>query len=289
MLNPFRVLDPTTVPEAAKELGRLGDRAKVYAGGAELLLLLRHRLIQADYLVNIKSITNLNRIVWDGRILHVGACVTHRRLEQDPLVCRYLPMFAYAESQVANIRVRNQGTLGGNLCFSDPHSDPGTALLVYEATVSVAGPREERQMLLSDFLVGMYTTALEPDELLVEVQVPPLPPGWGSAYLRVHRFQRPTLGVAAAAKLQDGRLSGVRLAVGCMGPRPERLTELEAKIQGLRLSEAERVVGEGEAYLKELLQPVDDLLGPADYKLYIVQVLLRQALEKAVQNAKCKF
>jgi carbon-monoxide dehydrogenase medium subunit len=245
---------------------------------------MRHGMIQADTLVNIKRIASLDKISWDGHVLHIGATATHHHLETDSMVRQHLPMFAYAESQIANIRVRNQGTLGGNLCFSDPHSDPGTALLVYEAGVSVAGRKGERQMSLDDFLVGMYATALEPDELLVEVQVTPLPPGWGSAYLRVHRFQRPTLGVAAAARSRDGHLDGVRLAVGCVGPKAVRLSELEAKLQGLTLDDARRVLAEARRSLAQQLQPVDDLLGSADYKVYITSVLLERALSQAVQG-----
>jgi aerobic carbon-monoxide dehydrogenase medium subunit len=284
MLRPFRVLDPCSVPEAAKELARLGDQARVYAGGAELLLLLRHGLIRADHLINIKKIPSLDRIAWDGNTLSIGATVTHHRLETDPLVRENFPMLALAESQVANIRVRNQGTLGGNLCFNDPHSDPGAALLVHEATVVVAGQEKERRMPLHEFLVGMYTTALEPDELLMEVQVPPLPLGWKGTYLRIHRLQRPSLGVAVAVKLQGGRLGGVRLAVGCVGPKPQRLTEFEAKLQGATLEEAKRVMGEGKSYLRELLQPVADLLGSGEYKLYMTHVLLSRALEQAAQS-----
>jgi carbon-monoxide dehydrogenase medium subunit len=284
MLKPFRVLDPCSVPEAAKELARLGDGARVYAGGAELLLLLRHGLIRADQLINIKKIPSLGRIAWDGNTLGIGATVTHHRLETDPWVRENFPMLALAESQVANIRVRNQGTLGGNLCFNDPHSDPGPVLLVHEATVVVAGQGKERCMPLDEFLVGMYTTALEPDELLVEVRVPPLPPRWKGTYLRIHQSQRPSLGVAVAAKLQGGRLSGVKVAAGCVGPKPQRLTEFEAKLQGATLEEAKRVMGEGKSYLRELLQPVADLLGSAEYKLYMTHVLLCRALEQAALN-----
>src|SRR5574341_271541 len=284
MLTPFRMLDPTDIPEAAGELARLGERAKLYAGGAELLLLLRRGLIRADHLINIKRISSLDSIAWDGGAVRIGATATHHRLETDPLVREHLPMFAHAESQVANIRVRNQGTLGGNLCFNDPHSDPGTALLVYEADVTLAGQRKQRRLPLHKFLVGMYATAAEADELLVEVQVPPLPPGWGSAYLRVHRLQRPTLGVAAAAKLRDGCLEGVRLAVGCVGPIPQRLAELEGKMPGLKLDEAQQVIKEGKAYLSELLEPVDDILGSAEYKLYMACALLSRALEQAANG-----
>ncbi|MBI4526510.1 MAG: xanthine dehydrogenase family protein subunit M [Deltaproteobacteria bacterium] len=284
MLRALRMSVPTTAPEAAGELARLGENAKIYAGGAELVLLLRRGLIDADHLVNIKHIPSLDSISWEGGIMRIGATVTHHRLETEALVRAHLPMFVQAESQVANIRVRNQGTIGGNLCFNDPHSDPGVALLVYEAGVLVVGRNGQRQMRLQDFLTGMYETALEPDELLVEIQVPPLPAGWGGAYLRVHRLQRPTLGVAAGAKMQDGRLEDVRLALGCVGPTPKRLEELEAKIRGAKLDEAERIIGESKTYLTQSLQPVGDILGSADYKLHISCVLLGRALEQAANG-----
>jgi carbon-monoxide dehydrogenase medium subunit len=256
----------------------------VYAGGAELLLLLRRKLIETDTLVDIKRIPALNEITWDGKVLRVGATVTHHRLETDAQVRARLPMFAEAESQVANIRVRNQGTLGGNLCFNDPHSDPGTALLVYDTRISLRAPSSARKVPLNEFLVGMYATALSPDELLEHVEVSPLPAGWGSAYLRVHRLQRPTLGVAAAARLANGRLDGVKLAVGCVGPRPERLTELEKKIHGVALAEAQRAIEDAKPYLTALLHPVDDLLGSAEYKIHVTAVLVGKALKKATEN-----
>jgi carbon-monoxide dehydrogenase medium subunit len=130
----------------------------------------------------------------------------------------------------------------------------------------------------------MYATALSPEELLARVDVAPLPAGWGAAYLRVHRSQRPTLGVAAAACLADGRLDGVRLAVGCVGPKPERLTELEEKVGGLTVADAQRAIAEAKAYLAALLHPVDDLLGSADYKVHVAAVLLGKALRKAAGN-----
>src|SRR5262245_15029715 len=111
MLMPFRVLNPTNLSEAIGELRRRGDDAKIYAGGAELILLLRRRMFEIQYLVNIKQILGLDEILWDGHSLHIGAAVTHHRLETNSLVRQYCPTFAHAESQIANIRVRNQGTL----------------------------------------------------------------------------------------------------------------------------------------------------------------------------------
>jgi carbon-monoxide dehydrogenase medium subunit len=284
MLNAFKLLRPTTVAEASSELSRLGDGAKLYAGGAELVLLMRNGMVHPDYLINIKGIDDLHRIDWNGSVLKIGACATHHRLERDPLVRRYLPAFAYAESQVANVRVRAQGTLGGNLCFSDPHSDAGAALLIYEPKVNVTSGKGSRQMTLEEFLVGMYVTALEPDELLADVQVSPLPPEWTSAYLRVHRFQRPTLGVAAAARIKNHRIEETRLAAGCVSPRPERLRDLESALRGASIADSQRIIRDKRSYLRDLLEPVDDLLGSADYKLYMTQVLLGRALEQAAST-----
>ena len=284
MLQPFRVLTPANVEEASEELVRLGERATIYAGGAELILLLRYGMVHAEYLINIKGIDGLSEIGWDGRTVQIGATVTHRRLETDSLIRERLPLLADAESRIANIRVRNQGTLGGNLCFNDPHSDPGTALLLHEAKVVLARKDGHRQIPLSDFLSGMYSTGLEPGELLQKVFVAPLPVEWGAAYLRVHRYQRPTLNVAVAAKLQNGAVEDARLAVGCVGPKPLRLSELEAKIRGEKLDSAKQIFADSKPYLKDKLEPVDDLLGSADYKIYMAAVLLSRALSQASRS-----
>jgi carbon-monoxide dehydrogenase medium subunit len=144
------------------------------------------------------------------------------------------------------------------------------------------GKGGERTLPLEDFLKGAYETALEPDELFTGVQVSPLPTSWGHAYLRIERYHRPTLNVAAAARLRGEQIDGSKLAVGCVGPKAIRLRELESKIQGLSLGDAERVLNEAKPYLTEMLQPVDDLLGSAEYKIHITSVLLGRALRQAV-------
>lgn len=284
MLSPLQLVQPTTVVEAAKALADFGEKATIYAGGAELLLLLRNGLLQGEILVDVKKIARLYRLTFDGGALRIGACVTHNALAMSAIVREGAPSLAFAESQVANVRVRNQGTLGGNLAFNDPHSDPGTVLLIHNASVTVENEKGERCMALADFFVDMYVTALAPGDLLIEVEVPPLPTGMRSAYLRLHRYQRPTLGVAVGARMDDGVIEKIRLAVGCVGPKPQRLTDLEAKFEGTKLTDAKRVLAEKREYLRELLRPVDDLLGSAEYKLYMTGVLLGDALEQAVRG-----
>ena len=135
MLQPLQLVQPTTVAEASQALAEYGERAKIYAGGAELLLLMRHGFLQSEILVDVKKIERLHRVSVNSNSLCIGACVTHRELAAHPLIRRHARAFADAESQIANVRVRNQGTLGGNLAFNDPHSDPGPLLLIHQASV----------------------------------------------------------------------------------------------------------------------------------------------------------
>jgi aerobic carbon-monoxide dehydrogenase medium subunit len=283
MLRSLQLVQPTTVAEASRALADYGEKAKIYAGGAELLLLFRNRLLQSEVLVDVKKIERLHRITSDNGALRVGACVTHHALENSALVRAHAPSLAYAESQVGNVRVRNQGTLGGNLAFNDPHSDPGTVLLVHDAAVTVGTEKGERHIALDDFFVDMYATALEQGDLLIEVEIPPLPAGMKSAYLRLRRYQRPTLGVAVGARMSNGVFEEVRLAVGCVGPKAQRLAELETKMKATKLTDAKRILAEETNYLRALLRPVDDLLGSTEYKLYMTRVMLGDALEEAVQ------
>jgi carbon-monoxide dehydrogenase medium subunit len=285
MHKPFRVLSPRTVGEASRELRRHGESACVYAGGSELLLLLRHGLVDYDYLVDVKHIPALAGLDWDGKRLRIGANVTHRELEQSPVVRQHIPALARVESQVANVRVRNVGTLGGNLCFSDPHSDPGTLLLIHDATVLLQRGRSKRRLALEQFLLGSYETALTPEELLVSVEMPALPVGVGVAYQRVEKIERPSVGVAVAAGMRDGALSDVRMAVGCVGPRPTRLRALEQRLTGERLADAPAIVAAARDGLQDALEPVDDIHGSAAYKTYIVSVLLARGLAEATGTA----
>jgi len=281
MLQSLKLVQPTTVAEASGALADLGEKAKVYAGGAELLLLFRNGLLDAEILVDVKKIEQLHRITSSDGALRIGACATHHALEKSELVRAHAPALAYAESQVANVRVRNQGTLGGNLAFNDPHSDPGTVLLVHDASVIIGNSSGERRMALSEFFVDMYATAMESGDVLLEIDVPQLPAGMKSVYQRLHRYQRPTLGVAAGVCKREGVIADVRLAVGCVGPKAERLTELETKMKGMALADAGKIVAQEKNYLRDRLRPVDDLLGSADYKLYMAGVMLAAAIEQA--------
>src|SRR5262245_23436895 len=166
MLRPLRVSQPTTVTEASAELARLGEEARVYAGGTELILLLHLGLVHYTHLVDVKKIPALGELAWDGKTMHIGAAVTHRRLERSADVAEHLPLLQQAAALVANVRVRNVGTLGGNLCFGDPHSDPAAPLLAYDTGITIGKHSGGRTIGLETFFRGRYQNALGPGERL---------------------------------------------------------------------------------------------------------------------------
>ena len=229
-------------------LGKHGDEAKVYAGGTELLLAMKEGLLRYTHLVDVKAIPGLDEIGVDGgsERLSIGSGVTHRTLEQSAEVRARFPLVAEAEGKVANVRVRNVGTLGGNLCFAEPHSDPATFLLLYNAQVEVQGAGGTRIFPLADLTQSPYETCLEEDELLTRVLVPRFPDGMAGAYLKFGYHPRPTLGLGVAVHLDsipvgssNGRsvIEDVRIAVGAAGPKSSRVPEAEALLAGKNVAE----------------------------------------------------
>src|SRR5437763_7352683 len=176
-LAPFALHRPRSVPEAEELLARYGDDAALYCGGTELLLVMKLGLASYPNLVDLKGIPELHVLEEREGELRVGAAVTHHQLECSPLVRRLVPPLAEMERRVANVRVRSVGTLGGNLCFSDPHSDPATFLLALDAEVECRkGGGKPRRLPIGEFVLGPHRTALEEGELLLSVRVPVPPP-----------------------------------------------------------------------------------------------------------------
>lgn len=285
-MKPFRLHEPATPQEAAALLAQESGAAALYAGGTELLLAMKAGLLAYDALINVKSVAGLDAIAAaDGGTVVIGAGATHSAVERDPLVRERLPLLAEVTHSVANARVRNVGTLAGNLCFAEPHSDPAALLLVYEAEIDAQGPSAARRIPMSALQTNSYETSLAPDEMVVAVRVPPLPAGMSGAYSKFGRHHRPTLGVAAAAAVADGRLADVRLAVGCVSPVARRLSRSEDVLRGERVDE----IGADAPALREACrlaaedaEAVADLHGEADYKEHLTRVFLERTLLRAL-------
>ncbi len=282
MFRPFELVEPTSVAEAIACLEAYPDDARVYAGGSELLLVMRLGLLHPKLLVNIKNIPGMDRLELENGHLKIGSLVTHRRLEVSPLIKEKFALIAQMESKVANIRVRNVGTLGGNLAFAEPHSDPATLFLIYEAMVTVQSSRGQRDVALDEFSIGSYETVMGPSEILTEIRVPALPQGMRGAYIRWGVLERPTLNVAVAVqRAQDGTLDSVRIAVGSVGPLPMRMREIEEALRGASVDAACAHIAESGALLRDLLTPVSDIHGSEEYKIYMTKVLLQRALRES--------
>jgi carbon-monoxide dehydrogenase medium subunit len=285
MLQPFALEEPASVSEASALLAHYGETARIYAGGTELLLAMKEGLLHYDRLINIKRIPGLAGIALEDGTLCLGAIATHRMLEQAPLVRTHFPTLAWLEAHVANVRVREVGTLGGNLCFAEPHADPGTLLQVYNASVELERQGSKRTLSLEDFFVGPFEVALEPDELLTTIRVPPLPAHTAAAYLKFGFLERPSVGVAVAVTATAAGVQDVRIAVGCVGPAPRRMRAAEALLSGKELAEARAALEAAGALAGRAAEAVTDLHGSAEYKQYLVGVLLRRAFEQAWQWA----
>jgi carbon-monoxide dehydrogenase medium subunit len=272
--------EPESVQEAAELLGRYGDGAKVYAGGTELLLAMKEGLVQYEHLINVKKLKGLNEIALDSGTVSIGALCTHHQLETAPLLKERLPALVELERNVANVRVRQAGTIGGNLCFSEPHADPGILLLALEATMVAQNARSRREIAAADFFVDAYETCLAADEVLSEIRIPAPAANSGIAYLKFGYLERPSVGVAVALAVNGG-IRAARIAVGCAGPAPRRVAEAEALLEGKSIEEASRNIGSAGQVAGRAAQAISDLHGAQDYKEHIVGVLLKRAFQRA--------
>src|SRR2546422_2706321 len=289
MLRPFALHRPGTAEEACALLATLGEDAAPYAGGTELLLLMKLGVLRPRHLVDVKRLAGFDAI-WDGGSLTLGAAVTHRVVERSPLVAARCPLVAAVARHVANVRVRNVGTVGGNLAFADPHSDLATLFLTLDATVALVSRRGRRELPLADFVRGPWETARASDELLALVRLTPWPAGTAAAYVKFGVHERPTLGVAVALQLDGAdpggarnsggsvRVADARVAIGCVSPRPARAPAAEARLVGVAIAELEDVAGAAAESAAATVDPADDLYGSADYKRQVGAGFLRGAL-----------
>ena len=288
MLRPFRLEEPHTVSEATALLARHGESARIYAGGTELLLAMKERLVHCERLVNIKKISDLDHVELENGTIRIGALATHHRLEESQVLDQCIPAFTAMERNVANVRVRGIGTLGGNLCFAEPHSDPGTLLLVLGAKVCADKREGKREIPIDRFFVGAFETALGGEEIVTEIQIPVPPPRSAAAYIKFGYLERPTVGVALYLALDAAReaITTARVAVGSAGPQPKRVVEAEALLEDAALTEATRRIGQAGEVTARAAEAVTDVHGAADYKEHLIEVLLKRAFEKVIRDCQ---
>jgi len=289
-MKNFDYLEPVTVAEACALLKQHGDEAKVFAGGAHLTILMKQGLLQPGTLVNIKKISELKGIRFDtSEGLTIGALVTHREIETSVLVREKFPVLCEAEREVANIRVRNMGTVGGNLASGEPLTDLSQIFIALDGKAKIAGPSGQRTIAVEELFLDFYTTSLAGDEILTHVVLPPLPPRSGVEYIRFSSssvVDKPSAGVAVRLTLEAGKetIQTTRIVLGCVGATPVRARKAEALITGKKLTP--ELAEEAGSVASQECSPTSDLRGSEQYKRAIVRTLVKRAAAKAYERAK---
>jgi len=285
----FEYLEPSTVSEACALLKEHRGEAKVFAGGAHLTILMKQGFYQPKVLVNIKKIPDLRGVTFDpNEGLAIGALVTHHEIEVSSLVKERFPVLAEAEKEVANIRVRNMGTVGGNLASGEPLTDLAQIFIALDGTAKISGPDGQREIPVEELFVDFYQTSLAQDEILTQVVIPPLPPRSGIEYIRFSSssvVDKPAAGVAVRISLQSASEAcrSVRIVLGCVGATPVRTRGAEAVLEGNKLTA--ELAEEAAAIAAQECSPTSDLRGSETYKRAIVRTLVRRAAHTAYERA----
>jgi carbon-monoxide dehydrogenase medium subunit len=276
------LVEPTTVAEAVAALRADGSRP--IAGGTALVQALKQGLHDVSTLVSLRRVRGLAAIRAEANELVIGATATLWDVAASPAVRAGAPGLAEAVGAVGNVRIRSMGTLGGNLCYADPHCDPPIALLALGAAVVVEGPEGRRRIRLDDYFVGYYETAQAPGELLVEIRVPRPAPDTRAAFLRytfTSEDDWPCVAVAAAARVQNGVLHELRLAVAGVADRPVLVGASQRPLTGADAPSVAQVAASRCA-------PVSDLRGSEGYKREMVRVHVRRAIERLARSTPGK-
>jgi len=275
-------LEPTTLPEATALLSEYGDDAKVIAGGTSVVLMLQQKLIFPSMLISLGRIEGWDFVRLESDGLHIGALTHLHDAELSPVLREFCPALAHTFSVVGNVRVRNQATLGGNLSAADYAADPPAMLMALGARARLTGPDGTREVPLSEFFLGFYTTALEPTEILSEVIIPPIPETACAAYYKytsVSAEGRPCVAVGALADFDpDGKCKDLRIAVGAAVETPQRMTEAEAMAHGSALTD--KLVAAIAGEYARTLDPLSDVRGSAWYRREMIGVFVKRALEE---------
>jgi len=284
----FDYLEPESLAEALGLLDRHGDQARLIAGGIGLLILMRQRLLNPDFIISLAKIPDFNRISFDQKTgLTIGAGATHREIELTPAIRQFYPLLYETFHKVAQPRIRNMGTLGGNLSQGDPMTDPGASLMALDAEVTLHGKKGARKLPLEKFFVDYYETALEPGEILTEIHVPPPIDRLCWSHIKfTPRTEEDfaTVGVALALRGQNGRCEDIRVALNSVGSTIFRAKKAEEVVRGNPIThELLREMGNIAATEAD---PIDDQRGSAEYKLELIKVLVRRAGEQALQQIK---
>ncbi|MFI5035343.1 MAG: FAD binding domain-containing protein [Acidimicrobiales bacterium] len=281
LLHKFSYVRAESLAHALDTLATHGDEIQVVAGGTVIVALIRHRMIEPKVLVGLEGIPGVADIRVSGAGLTIGALATHRAVSRSEDVRRVAPLLARACAKVASPAIRSMGTLGGNVCFGEPASDPGPALLAQGARLRIHGPRGERTVDITDHYLGYYETSLGMGEVLESVEVDPTAPGSRSTYLKWTpraREDKPLVGLAVVLEMDRDVCTRARLAVGGVADRPTLLSAASALLVGRRLSED--VIADASEAAADEVEPIEDVQASAGFRRDMLRLWTSRTLQQ---------
>jgi len=288
---PFKYYAPTTVDEALAHLAEHGWDAKVLAGGQSLIPLLNFRLAQPSVLVDLNNVSELFYIRPDDGGLLLGAMTRQSQVEHDPLVAEQAPLVHEVMPQIAYPQIRTRGTFGGSLAHADPSAELVAVSLALKARLRLRSQAGERWVPADEFFVGLFTTVLEPDELLVEVALPPMPPRSGWSFLQITRRHHDfcIAGVAVLVTLDDAasaysQCEQAKLVFLSAGDGPVNARQAAEMLVG-QVPTPELIRAAAETAASADIDPGSDIHASAEYRRHLSKVLARRALTQAFERA----
>jgi carbon-monoxide dehydrogenase medium subunit len=279
-MRDFDYLEPQSIIEASHMLVEHRDNCRMMAGGTALMLALRQRMVAPSHVVSLRKIRDLRGITYDERVgLRVGALTLHAELSRSPLVRAHFPMLADMASRLANPQVRNQGTIGGNLCYADPATDPPSCLMALDAEVVLSSARGDRTIKVEDFVVDYYVTALEPDELVSEIRIPPsaFNAGYHARFLRTAAEHRPLVNLAVCLNRQADVCEDIRMVVGASTRTPVRLRKAQELLKNRTITK--KAAADAAELAACEVDPISDIRGDAEFRREMIRVVCRRTVE----------
>ncbi|ADV64842.1 FAD binding domain-containing protein [Desulfurococcus mucosus] len=279
---------PASLEEALELLGKLSGKARILAGGTDLVLDLKIKRYDVSDLIDVSGLKELKYITDEGGVLRIGALTTIQEIADSTIVAEKTPLLKKAAEEFAYWQVRNIATIGGNLCNASPAADTAPPLMVHEAWVRAVSMDGERRIPLKEFFKGPRTTALKPNEILAEVSIPySQGEAWRYAYHKLGRRRGHDISVvsiAVAVRVEEGVFRDVRIALGSVAPTPVRAWSVEEELKGREASveninrAVEKITGD--------IKPISDARASAEYRLHVSKELLRDMLTGLVEGGR---
>lgn len=289
-LPEIEVLFPKTLNEALSLMKTYSGAAKAIAGGTDLMPKMKRREVAPKYLIDLKGVADLNFISNDAKNgLRIGPLTTLNEIRESSVVKEHCPILVETVSQMASVQVRNMATMAGNLCNAVPSADTAPPLIALQARLKLLGPEGERTVLVEDFFKGPGETAMDPLDLLTEIQIPSARPGEAGTYLK-HTLRAEMdlalVGVAAylARNSKKDICEEIRIAMGAVAPIPVRAKKAEEALRGKSLSDT--LIETAGSLASEESSPIDDIRSSAEYRREMVRVLTKRAIKQSWERAK---